>query len=119
MFVVVHPAQLGAGLHRVERRLGDVDIASFDELRHVAEEERQQQRPNVGTVHVGIREDDHLVIAGLGDVHLVADAGANTGDQRLHLSVLEDTGQPVLLDVDDLAPNREDRLEIGIARLFG
>ena len=38
----------------------------FDDLPHVAVEERQQQRADVRAVHVGIGHDDDLVVARLG-----------------------------------------------------
>ena len=68
-------------LGRVERRLGDVDVVVIDQALHVAEEERQQQCPDVGSVDVGVGEDDHLVIARLLDGELLADPGADGGDQ--------------------------------------
>jgi hypothetical protein len=56
----------------VERRLGDVEIALLDELRHLPIEERQQQRADVRAVHVGVGHDDDLVVAQLVDVEIVA-----------------------------------------------
>ena len=70
----------------VERRLRDVEVAAVDQLRHLPVEERQQQRADVGAVDVGVRHDDDLVVAQLVDVELlVADAGAERGDQRADL----------------------------------
>jgi hypothetical protein len=55
---------LGAAvLDLVERRLGDVDVAGLDELRHLAEDQRQHERPDVRAVHVGVGHDDDLVVA--------------------------------------------------------
>ena len=56
--VVLHPDRLGPDLHRVQRRLGDVDETGLDELWHVAEEECQQQGADVRAVDVGVGEDD-------------------------------------------------------------
>jgi hypothetical protein len=43
---------------------------------HVAEEESQQQRADVGAVHIGVGHDDDLWYSELGDVEVVlADSG--------------------------------------------
>jgi hypothetical protein len=61
----------------VKRRLRDVEMAVFDQLRHLAEEERQQKRPDMRAVHVGIGHDDDLVVAQFFDVELIpSDPGA-------------------------------------------
>src|SRR2546426_2012938 len=57
--------------HLEQRRLGDVEVARLDDRRHVAEEEREQQRPDVRAVHVRVGQDpkstrlnsSHLVIS--------------------------------------------------------
>ena len=56
MFVLVFDAE--------QRRLGDVDVAAFDQLVHLAVEEREQQRADVGAVDVGIGHDHDLAVAG-------------------------------------------------------
>ncbi len=55
-------------LDEVERRAGDVDFALLHELRHLAVEEREQQRADVRAVHVGVGHDDDPAVAQLGDV---------------------------------------------------
>jgi hypothetical protein len=45
--LVLQVALALAALHLVERRLGDVEVAALDQLRHLAEEEGQQQRADV------------------------------------------------------------------------
>ncbi len=65
------------------------------------------------------RHHDHLVVAGLLDVELLADAGADGGDQRLDLLVGEHLVDAVLLDVDDLPAQREDRLGVPVPALLG
>jgi hypothetical protein len=47
-------ALLAADLDPVERRLGDVDVARVDQPLHVTEQERQDQRADVGAVDVGV-----------------------------------------------------------------
>jgi hypothetical protein len=95
-----------------------VDVSRIDDLRHVAEEERQQQRLDMRTVDIGISHRDDLVIPALRDVEVVSDTGADRGDDRLDLFVLEDLGQSGPLDVEDLAPKRKNGLELALTRLF-
>ena len=109
---------------RVERRLRDVDEALLHQLRHLAVEKRQQQRADVRAVHVGIGHDDDLVIAQLFEIErafalAVADAGADGGDHRADFVVLKHLVEARLLDVDELAANRQDRLELPVAALLG
>jgi len=49
----------------VERRCSDVDVTILDERTHIAEEEGQDERGDMTTVHVSIGHDDHLVVAKL------------------------------------------------------
>ena len=80
---------LVADLDTKDRRAGHVHVAGVDERAHVLVEEGQQQDTDVGAVDVGVRHDDDLVVAGLGDVEIatVAVAGrhaaADGGDERL------------------------------------
>ena len=53
---------------KIERWCSDVNIAVLNERTHVSEEERQDERRNVATVHVSIGHDDDLMIAELGEV---------------------------------------------------
>ena len=64
-------------LHAVERRLCDVNVLAVDQLFHVPEEKCEQQRADVGAVHVRVGHQDDLVVAQLAGVEIVfADAGA-------------------------------------------
>ncbi len=47
------------------------------------------------------------------------DAGAEGGDDRLNLGVLQDPIDAGLFDVDDLAAQRKDRLEHRVAPTLG
>src|SRR5690606_1393000 len=65
-----------------------------------------------------------LVIADLVDVEgavlvAVADARADGGDHRLDLLVLERAVEAGLLDIDELAAQRQDRLGAAVAALLG
>ena len=109
----------------VERRLGDVDVPALDQLRHLPVKERQQQRADVRAVHVGIGHDDDFVSSAACSMLnapsplAVADAGADGGDHRADFGVLQHLVQPRFLDVDQLAANRQDRLETPVAPLLG
>ena len=59
------------------------------------------------------------MVARLLDVELVADAGAERRDQRLDLLVLQDLVDPRLLDVEDLAAQRQHGLRRAVAALLG
>ena len=78
-----------------------------------------KQGADVGPVDVGIGQQDDLVIPGLLEVEFVADVGPDGGDERLDLGVLKNLGQPGFLDVEDLAPDRENGLYPGVASLLG
>src|SRR5690606_7591184 len=72
----------------VQRRLRDVDHPLFDELPHVAEEEGEEERADVGAVHVRVGHDDDLVVPRVLDVELVlADPGPDRGDDGPDLLV--------------------------------
>ena len=58
-------------------------------------------------------QDADLVVAALLDVELLADAGADGRDEGLDLDVLEHAVEAGPLDVEDLAPDGEDRLACG------
>ena len=92
-------------------------MPGLDQRPHEAEQQREQQRADVLAVDVGVGHQDDLVIAQLRQVELVVDAGA--GDHRLDLVVLEDPVDARLLDVDDLAADRQDRLEHRVAAGLG
>jgi hypothetical protein len=98
---------------------GDVDVAAVDELGHLPVEERQQQGPDVRAVHVRVGHDDDAVVAELLDVEVLgADAAAERGDHRLDLVAAQHLVEAGLLDVEDLALDRQDRLEATIPALL-
>ena len=87
-------------LDLVQRRLSDVDVAALDQLGHLAVEEGEQQGADVGAVDVGIGHDDDAVIAQLiGVVIVLADAGAERGDQRSDFLAADDLVETRTLDV--------------------
>ena len=106
--------------HFVERGLGDVDAALLDQLAHVAEDERQQQRADVAAVDVGIGHQDELAVAAFGDVF---ELGTGRDADRLEdvddFFVVEHFDELRLFDVEDLAPQRQDRLGVRVAARVG
>ena len=91
----------------------------LDELPHGAVDEREDQRPDVGAVDVGVGHHDDPAVADVLDRELVAEAGADRRDHRLDLVVREHLVDPVLLAVDDLPAQRQDRLVGAVAGLLG
>ena len=105
--------------HLVERRLGDVEVALLHQLRHLPVEEREQQRADVGAVDVGVGHDDDLVVAQLRQIEVVADAGAERGDDVDHLLGRQHLVEARALHVEDLAADRQHRLKLALAALLG
>src|SRR5579883_974361 len=106
-------------LDPVEGRLRDEHVAFLDQLVHVPEEERQQQRADVAPVHVRVRHDDDLAVPQLGRGEIVlADPRPQRRDHRPDLLVPEHLVVPRLLHVQDLALQRQDRLEPPVAPLL-
>ena len=83
----------------------------------MAKQEGENERANVRAVDVGVGHDDDLVVARLLEVELVADARAHGADHGEDLVVLQHLVDARLLDVDDLATQRQDRLEAAVASL--
>ena len=109
-----------AGAHAVERRLGDVEVARLDQLRHVAEEEGHQQRPDVGAVDVGVGQQDDLVIAQLRRCRMSSPMPVPSAmiSGRI-FSLAEHLVEARLLDVEHLAEHGQDGLEAAVAALLG
>src|SRR5690242_16796168 len=71
-------------------------------------------------VHVRVRHDDDAVVAKLRDVEIVLSYPATqSGDERAHLRRGEHLVEARLLDVEDLALERQDGLSAPVAALFG
>src|SRR5579862_4970727 len=99
----------------IQRRVREIDLAVADHLRHVPIEERQQQRADVRPVHVGIGHEDHFVVAALVEREFLGNTGADRGDDRADLLVAEHLVFARLLDVQDLALDRQDGLKVTVA----
>ena len=113
LVLVLEVALLLAELCLVERRLRDVDVAALDQLAHLPIEEGEQQRADVRAVDVRVGHHDDAVIAQLvGVVFLGADAAAQRSNQRGDLRRGQQLLEARALDVQDLALERQDRLEL-------
>src|SRR5262249_23708122 len=103
----------------VERRLGDMQIATLDHRPHVPEEEGQEQGTNVRPINIGVRHDDDAVIADLFDVKIIPTNASPEGrDQYLDFLAAEHLVEARLLDVQNLPPQRENRLKIAVTPLL-
>src|SRR5215469_9733022 len=102
-----------------QRGLRDVEIAIFDYFGELAEEKSQQQRTDMGAVHIGVGHDDDAVVAQLLDILLAAHTHSQGRDQRAQLGRGQDLVDPGPLDVQDLAAQRQDRLRAPVAPLLG
>ena len=107
-------------LDAIQRRLRDVHVPALDQLLHVAEEEREQQRADVRAVHVGVGHQDDLAVAQLAasksSLPMPVPSAvimARISSCAEHLVVAR------LLHVQDLALERQDRLEAAVAALLG
>ena len=73
----------------------------------------------MAAVHVGVRHEDDLVVPDLVGIEVLSDARAESEDQRADLGEGEHLVEARLLDVQDLALEREDRLRAPVAPLLG
>ena len=104
----------------VQRRLGDVDVAAFDQLGHLAVEEGQEQGADVRAVHVGIGHDDDAVVAQFfGIEFFFADACAQSGNQRGDFLAGQHFFKTCFFDVQNFTFERQNRLEFAVAALHG
>ena len=107
-----------AVLDLVQRRRRDVDVAGLDQVGELAIEEGEHQGADVGAVDVGVGHHDDLVVPRVLEVELLADAGADRGDHRRDHLVVEHLVDAALLDVEDLAAQRQHRLGVAVAALL-
>ena len=94
-------------LETVERRHGHIHVAGRDHGAHVAEEQREVERGDMGAVDVCIGHDDHLVVPHLVEVEVLAVSAADRRDQRLDRVGLQHAVEAGALGVEDLASQRQ------------
>ena len=110
----------GAGAaNLVERRLGNIEMAALDHLRHLPIEEGEEERADMCAIDVGVRHDDDLVVAQLVDIEIVAaDTGAKRGDECADFIRGQHLVEARAFHVEDLATQWQHRLIGAVARLF-
>src|ERR1019366_10161085 len=102
-----------------QRWLRNVNMATLDQLRHMPEEERQQQRADVRSVNVGVGHQDQLAVAQLGWIEVVlADPATESRNHGANFFVPQHLVVASLLDVEDLTLQRKNRLELPVASLL-
>ncbi len=118
-FVIFNVLFLLAFFHFVQRWLCNVDVAAFNDFRHLTIEEGQQQRTDVRAVDVRIGHDDDAVITQFVRVVLVTtDATAERGDQRRNFLRGEHLVKARFLDVEDFTLQRQNRLVLTVTSLL-
>jgi len=118
--VVLEVALFLAVLGLVQGRLRDVDMAAFHQIRHLPVEKREQQRADMRAVDIRVRHDDDSMVAQLFRLEVVlADAGPKRRDQRGDFLRRDELVETRSFHVQDLAFQRQDRLELAVAALFG
>jgi hypothetical protein len=103
----------------VQRGHRAVDPAVVDERSQVAEEQGQQQAPDVRAVGVGVGHQDDLLVAHRVEVHPRAGDRADDLHDRRALRVVQHVRHRRPLDVEDLAPDRQQRLELRVTGTLG
>src|SRR4029450_1788974 len=100
--------------------LCDIYVAVLDERRELSIEERQQQSTNMRSVDVGVGHDDDSVVAQFPDVEVLrADSTSERRDHGLDFIAAQHLVESSFLDVENLAPQRQDGLKASIAALLG
>ena len=123
--VGIHVMDLVAYLNAKDGRAGNIDIAGIDQRAHVLVEERQQQDADMRTVNVCIGHDDDLVVARLADIEVATvagarrDAAADRGDERLDGVARERAVVTYALDVQNLAAQGQNRLDVSATAVLG
>ncbi len=118
-FVIFNVLFLLAFFHFVQRWLCNVNVAAFNDFRHLTIEESQQQRTDVRAVDVRIGHDDDAVITQFVRVVLVTtDATAERGDQRRDLLRGEHLVEARFLNVEDFTLQRQNRLVFTVTALL-
>ena len=109
-----------AFLEREQGRLRDVHVSALDQFLHVAEEERQQQRADVASVHVGVGHQNDFAVAHFRGIKIfLRNTGAERGDHGANFLVCQHLVVARFFDVEDLALQRKNSLKAAVAALFG
>ena len=85
MSVVLGVKDLRTDLNPVQRRLSEIQLLVRDQIAHVPEEKREQQRTDVVTIAVGIHHQDDLIVAQPTNVEIGAQPRAERLDEIFDL----------------------------------
>src|SRR3990170_2745189 len=84
----------------------------------IPEEKREEEGRDMLAIHVSVSHGHYLEVPDLREDELGMHPRADRGDQRADFIVLQHLVEPRFLHVQDLPPQREDRLELALpARL--
>src|SRR4051794_37182065 len=94
-------------------------MSACNQLRHLTIKKREEERGNVRPVYVGIRHDDHALVAQI----FVAIPYASPAAQRLYQArqfrILLKLAGCCACNVENFSTQRQDRLRGPVARLLG
>ncbi len=117
LFLVQRVEHLLAHVHAEQRRHRHEHVAGGDQRREVLQEQRSQQGGDVQAVGVGVGQDDHLAVAQARQV-VLARVAADGHGQVVHFLRGQHAARGHFPGVEDLAAQRQDRLEILVAGLL-
>ena len=111
-------------LAKIEWGSSDVQVAVLDNLRHIAEEERHNQRVDVRTIDIGIGHDDNLVITQFVDIGSFAvifgsDSHAKSCIDIANFITFQSFVVHCFFYVQNLTAQRKNSLEHTVTSLFG
>ncbi len=109
---------VGAGIDPEQGRLRQIEMTVANQLRHETVEKGQKEAGDVSAVDVGVGHDDHAAVTEAAQVELLAEPGADGGDQVLDFGIFFKLVQVGLLDVENLTPKRQHRLGMTVTGLF-
>ena len=99
--------------------LCDVNMAALNEFPHLPEEKGQQQRADVGAVHIGIGHNDDAVVAKLVRIELLlADTATQGSDNGSNLRRAQHFVEPGFLNVQYFPFQGQDCLKFPVSPLL-
>ena len=95
-------------------------MAFFDELRHLPVEKCHEQGSDMGTVHIGVRHDDDLVVAQFFQIEIrLFHSCTQGGDDESDFLAFEDLVKAGFFDIEDFPFKRKYGLKTAVPRLLG
>ena len=105
--------------HAIQRGLGNIYLACFDQLWHIAIEESQKQCSDMGTVYVGIGHDNDLMITEFFHIKIFGNPCTKGCDHISDFFRIQDSVQSCLFYIQNFTAQRQDRLCFGVSGLDG